>query len=161
MSARSWEITVATPIDAVWARFQDPAAMLPLLSAPADAVRIESVEGDGLVGTVITITARGPLGRRVRWVASIVEWVPPTDVVFGREARFVDVQDAGPFASWRHRHEFEAVDDRSTRIVDRITYRVGLGPLGWVADTLFVRRKLKAMFAHRHVKLLEIFGNRT
>ena len=79
-------------------------------------------------------------------------------LVFGEEARFTDEQESGPFRSWQHSHEFEAIDDRTTRLVDRITYTVGWGALGWIADKLVVAPKLRAMFRYRHAmtrKLLE------
>jgi hypothetical protein len=63
-------------------------------------------------------------------VAKIVQHKPPRAVVFGEEARFVDEQESGPFKAWRHEHDFERVDAKSTRVVDRITYRVGWGPIG-------------------------------
>ena len=108
-------------------------------------------------GSRIVITANGPLGR-VRWVAKIVQHKPPRAVVFGEEARFVDEQESGPFKAWRHEHDFERVDAKSTRVVDRITYRVGWGPIGWLADALVVRRQLRSMFRHRHAVLREQFG---
>jgi ligand-binding SRPBCC domain-containing protein len=99
----------------------------------------------------------GPLGR-VRWVARITQHQPPHAVVFGEEARFVDEQESGPFKFWRHEHEFERIDAKTTRIVDRLTYRVGYGPIGLVADVALVRPKLKRLFRYRHDqvrKLLE------
>ena len=100
------------------------------------------------VGSKIVIRAKGPFGA-VRWVAKIVEHHSPHAVVFGEEARFVDEQECGPFKSWRHEHEFERIDAKNTRAVDRVTYRVGYWPIGWIADFVFVRRKISAMFKHR------------
>jgi uncharacterized protein YbjT (DUF2867 family)/ligand-binding SRPBCC domain-containing protein len=57
---------------------------------------------------------------------------------FVRPAKFVDEQLRGPFARWRHEHRFEDQGD-STLITDRIDYEVPLGPLGRVADSLFLR----------------------
>jgi ligand-binding SRPBCC domain-containing protein len=142
---------VPAPLDRAWAFHQDVHAALPALSPPEAQVRIESAEPlPPRVGTVVTITARGPLGKRLRWVARYVEFVPPHPVAFGEEARFVDEQESGPFKSWRHAHEFEHVDEKTTRMLDRITYVVPFGPIGWIADALFVRRQIKAMFRHRH-----------
>ena len=149
--------TIAAPLAKVWAFHEDVARSLPALSPPADQVKLESVDLPPRVGMKVIILAKGPFGP-LRWVAKYVEHVPPHAVVFGEEARFVDEQESGPFKSWRHSHEFEAVDAKTTRMVDRITYRIGWGPLGWIADVLLVRRKLRAMFAHRHVmtrRLLE------
>lgn len=157
MPTREYITTIKAPLAAVWAFHEDVMRALPALSPPGDQVQLESVDLPQRVGSKLVIIAKGPLGK-VRWEARIVEHVPPHAVIFGQEARFVDVQDAGPFKAWRHSHEFESVDSSTTRLVDRITYTVGFGPLGWIADLLLVRRKLNAMFAHRHAmtrKLLE------
>jgi ligand-binding SRPBCC domain-containing protein len=44
-------------------------------------------------------------------------------------------------------------------MLDRVTYRVPLGPIGWIADVAFVRRHLTEMFRYRHEqtrKILEV-----
>ena len=148
MTILEFETIVAAPMEKVWAFFEDVERSLPALSPPGDQVTLESADVPPRVGSKIIIRAKGPLGA-VRWVAKIVEHVPPHAVVFGEEARFVDEQESGPFGYWRHEHELERLDGKTTRVLDRITYRVPFGPLGWIADLLVVRRKLKAMFAHR------------
>jgi ligand-binding SRPBCC domain-containing protein len=60
-----------------------------------------------------------------RMTSRITEFDPPH--------RFVDEMVRGPFAAFRHEHEFEANGTR-TRMTDVITYRTGLGPLGPLAD---------------------------
>ena len=52
-----------------------------------------------------------------------------------------------------HEHEFEAIDDKTTRIVDRVTYQVPFGPIGYFADLLFVRRSVRKMFEQRREAL--------
>ena len=42
----------------------------------------------------------------------------------------MDIQVKGPFVTWRHEHEFEAMDDQTTRIIDRITYKPPYGFFG-------------------------------
>jgi ligand-binding SRPBCC domain-containing protein len=156
MPTLEFEITVAAPLDVVWA-FHDDVANLPVLSAPESQVTLESADVPVRVGSRIVISATGPLGR-VRWVARIVEHTPPRAVVFGEEARFVDEQESGPFKTFRHEHDFERVGEKATRVVDRLTYRVGWGPIGWIADGLIVRRQLRSMFRRRHAVLCERFG---
>lgn len=157
MPLLTFETTIRAPLSAVWAFHDDPITGVPALSPPDARVEVESADVPVREGSRIIFTAQGPLGR-LRWVARIVEHRPPHAVVFGEEARFVDVQESGPFKYWRHEHEFEAVDQSSTRIVDRVSYSVGWGPLGWLADKLLVARKVREMFRHRHAatrKLLE------
>ena len=156
MSTLEFETTVASPLQKVWDFYENPATSLPLLSQPEDEVTIESVDFPLRVGSRLVIHTKSPIGR-IKWVAKIVEHRPPHAVVFGEEARFVDEQESGPFRSWRHEHDFERVDEKSTRIIDRITYRVPYGPVGWIADHLLVRPKLRAMFAHRHAQIARSF----
>jgi ligand-binding SRPBCC domain-containing protein len=156
MPVLEFDVTVAAPLGVVWA-FHDDVANLAALSPPEAGVRLESADVPVRVGSHIVFTASGPFSR-VRWVARIVEHTPPRAVVFGEEARFVDVQEAGPLRAWRHEHEFERVGEKATRVVDRVTYRVGWGPVGWLADVLFVRRQVRSMFRHRHAALRERFG---
>ena len=42
---------------------------------------------------------------------------------------------------------------------DVIHYKIPLGPLGVIANYLFVQKKLGSIFAFRRKKLIELFGN--
>ena len=155
MPTLEFECTIAAPLEKVWAFYQDPRGALPVLSPPEMEATVESADEPVREGSQVVI--RMKQGKRaIRWVGRIVEHRPPHPVAFGEEARFVDVQESGPFKSWRHEHEFEAVDSRSTRTVDRVTYRLPLGPLGWLLDALVVRKKLKQMFRYRHERTKQL-----
>lgn len=158
MPVLTFEITLAAPLADVWAFHEDVAAALPALSPPAAAVKIESADLPVAVGSRIVITARGPLGVRLRWVARIVEHTPPDPAANAVRAAFVDEQESGPFAQWRHEHRFEQLAPGTSLLTDRVTYRVPLGPLGVIADRLFVRRQITDMFRHRHGVMERTFG---
>ena len=149
MPVLEFETTIAAPLERVWAFYSDPVNALPALTPTNIRARLESADMPVQVGSRIILNIK-QMGRTMRWVAKIVEHRPPHAVAFGEEARFVDEQDAGPFARWRHEHDFERVDEKTTRMLDRVTYRVPLGPIGWVADVVFVRRRLNEMFRYRH-----------
>ena len=88
-------------------------------------------------------------GVPVRWRTRITDWQP------GR--RFVDEQESGPYALWRHTHEFEE-RGASTLMRDVVDYSEPLGPIGTVAHVLFVRRTLDRIFDFRRdaiVRLLD------
>jgi ligand-binding SRPBCC domain-containing protein len=76
----------------------------------------------------------------VQWRTRIDVWEP------GR--RFVDSQLRGPYRDWEHTHEFEPVEG-GTLLVDRVRYRLPLGPLGAFAHALVVRRDLERIFDYR------------
>jgi ligand-binding SRPBCC domain-containing protein len=121
---------------AIWNFHGDP-AVLALLTPPKKRVRVvERSETLGR-GARVVLEVR-QFGIPLRWISSFTEWEPPV--------RFVDVQEKGPFESWRHEHLFA-----DGRLVDRITYEVPLAHFGGrLVDVLFVRPDIVRMFAHRH-----------
>lgn len=141
-----------------------------VLPAPIDDVcgffsRAENLGPMTPAGATMRIATPRPLpvgaGERVeytlrvgpaplRWVTEFEAWDLPR--------RFVDVQVRGPFASWWHEHRFEPLADGSTQMDDTVYYRVPLGPLGWIADRLFVRPRLRAIFGFRAQALRLRFG---
>jgi ligand-binding SRPBCC domain-containing protein len=67
---------------------------------------------------------------------------------FDRPRMFVDEMVRGTFASFEHLHEFSSEND-GTRMVDVFTYRSPLGPLGRVADVLFLERYMRRFLDER------------
>jgi ligand-binding SRPBCC domain-containing protein len=86
-------------------------------------------------------------GVPLRWRSCITEWVPGV--------RFVDEQERGPYARWRHTHTFEARGD-ATLVGDVVDYALPLGPLGALARALFVRRTLERIFDFRQQAIRRI-----
>jgi ligand-binding SRPBCC domain-containing protein len=146
---------VPFPLAEVFRFFSDPTHLPGLMPAELDA-RISSIErvappppGDPSAagpGTEIHITFRvaPPLPLRARWVARIV--------AYQAGVAFEDVQAEGPFRSWHHRHAFRAerrdgVD--GTVVLDELRFEVGYGPLGAMAERLFVAPRMRAAFRHR------------
>lgn len=86
---------------------------------------------------------------RTEWIALITE--------FEWNHHFADIQKKGPFKRFQHRHEF-CVELRNgatgTVVRDLIEYDPGFGPLGDVAQRLFIAPALKQTFEYRQ-KMLE------
>jgi ligand-binding SRPBCC domain-containing protein len=80
-------------------------------------------------------------GIPIRWQTRIEIWEAPY--------RFVDTQAKGPYSLWEHTHLFEPDGDGATVIHDRVRYSIPYGPLGALADRLFVRHDLKRIFDFR------------
>ena len=77
--------------------------------------------------------------------------------VFEPGSRFIDVQANGPYALWRHLHEFIDAPG-GTLIRDRVEYALPLGPLGQLAHALFVRRQLEQIFDFRRGIIEQVFA---
>jgi ligand-binding SRPBCC domain-containing protein len=107
------------------------------------------------VGTLIVTSFRmfPFLPLRAQWIARIV--------AFDWNHYFADEQRKGPFQRWHHRHQFQA-EARSgvagTLVKDVIDYEVGFGPLGALANALFIERQMRAMFASRQKTLPQLLA---
>lgn len=151
MPTLTFTLELDCPLDDLWAFHADVSRALPLLSPPDSDVRIIDADLPARVGQRVHLNVRGPLGKRLDWIAKIVAFDAPATSPDGRRiAGFVDEQLSGPMASWRHEHLMEELAPNRCRLTDVVTYRVSLGPLGRIADKLFVRRQITAMFRHRH-----------
>ena len=152
--AEQW---VPYPVEQVFAFFSDP-ANLPRILPPGQRARIDQVRQvappDGLggagVGTEIEISLCPVpfLPIRAKWVARITG--------FARNQFFVDEQIKGPFKKWLHRHEFEAREQAGqagTVLRDIVEFDAGFGPLGNIAEALFIQRQLQGTFTHRQQAL--------
>ena len=121
---------------ALWEFHRDPAA-LERLTPPEKKIRVVERPREMHAGARVVLRVR-QFGLWLTWISLIEVWEP--------ETRFVDVQEKGPFASWRHEHLFF-----EGRLLDRVTYEVPLAMVGGrLAERALVRPDLERMFAHRH-----------
>ena len=88
-------------------------------------------------------------GLPLRWRTVIREWSPGLG--------FVDEQERGPYALWRHEHHFAPLGD-GTLMTDRVVYRLPLGPLGHLAHAVWVRSALTRIFDYRADRVRELVG---
>lgn len=150
---------VSAPLERVFRFFADP-HNLSVISPPSSGARLKTLklsppnlplvagsERMAGAGSEITISFRLLPYFPVRgsWTARIIEfeWLD----------HFRDVQVSGPFEMFDHTHSFrgEVRDEKpGTVIHDRVLYEVGVGPLGVLANALFVRMLLNQMFTYRH-----------
>jgi ligand-binding SRPBCC domain-containing protein len=130
---------IARPLAEVFEFFAD-AANLEALTPPYLRFRILSplpipMEPGARIDYALSL-----FGVPLRWRTRITDWRPGV--------QFVDEQESGPYAFWRHTHRFEARGDY-TLVHDLVEYREPLGPLGALAHALFVRRTLDFIFNYR------------
>jgi ligand-binding SRPBCC domain-containing protein len=121
---------------ALWEFHRDPAA-LERLTPPEKEIQVVERPREMRAGARVVLRVR-QFGVFLTWVSLIEVWEP--------ETRFVDVQEKGPFKSWRHEHLFF-----EGRLLDRVTYEVPLAMAGGrLADLALVRPDLKHLFEYRH-----------
>ena len=125
------------PVEAVFA-FHERDDILSLLLPPWQRGRVNSRTGGLQVGARVEFRL---------WIGPVpVTWIA-VHTAYEHNRLFVDEQEKGPFAYWRHQHIFEPDGDGSI-LRDEIDYSVplGLDPLlGWL-----IERDLRRMFKFRH-----------
>ncbi len=91
------------------------------------------------------------LGDTVTWEArhlGLVQRLTSKMTRVERPRLFVDEMVKGAFASFTHLHEFE--DARGgTLMIDTFVYRSPLGPLGVIADKVFLERYMRRLLTER------------
>jgi ligand-binding SRPBCC domain-containing protein len=90
-------------------------------------------------GDEVTWEARH-FGVKQRLTSRVTRCEPP--------CLFEDIQVHGAFASFKHVHRFEAIAG-GTRMIDEFDYRSPLGPLGRLADALFLERYMRDLLLDR------------
>jgi len=110
------------------------------LSPPWDRIEVLSEHGGIEDGARLTLKLSVP-PFSLPWVAVHEEYEE------GR--RFVDVQESGPFAHWRHEHLFNPAGNGRSVLVDRIDYELPFGRAGDLALGSYTHRKLLRTFRYR------------
>ncbi len=136
-------------MDTAWAFFSSPKNLPLITPAWLDFQMTNAVPEVMHAGAIITYTIRPMLGLKVRWATEITHAEAPR--------LFVDEQRFGPYRFWHHQHHFRPVAG-GTEVEDLVHYALPFGPLGRLAHTLTVRRRLEAIFAFRRQALAERFG---
>jgi ligand-binding SRPBCC domain-containing protein len=86
-------------------------------------------------------------GLPVRMTSKITELNAPH--------HFVDEIQEGPFKRWHHRHEFFP-SNGGTRMRDEVHYSLPLGPIGAVADRVFVGRYMTRLLRDQNGYIREL-----
>jgi ligand-binding SRPBCC domain-containing protein len=128
----------ATVADLV--RFHSAADALRLLTPPPIVLQVVRDDRTGLTrGEIAFRLWFGPLP--VRWVAAHEPGSYP--------AVFADRMVSGPLASWRHEHDFRAVEG-GVELLDVVTYSHRSGWRGLLTRLAFDGPALRAVFWYRH-----------
>lgn len=97
-------------------------------------------------------------GDSVTWEAihfGIKQRLTAKVTVMNRPYRFEDIMIKGAFHSFKHIHEF-IEQENGTLMIDYFQYRSPLGPLGILADKLFLEKYMQEFIVRRSVALRKV-----
>lgn len=89
---------------------------------------------------------------KTNWVTEITQ--------VKEKAFFIDEQRFGPYAMWHHEHWFEELGNGNTLMKDKISYKIPFGFLGHIAQILFIKKQLQAIFEYRYAILDGTFNGK-
>lgn len=117
-------------------------------STPGTSERAVAGATSGLIG----------LGDEVTWRArhfGVTQHLTVRITELDRPLHFQDVMLRGAFARMRHDHEFseDKLAPGTTLMTDRFDFSAPLGPLGRLAETLFLTRYLRRFLLQRNALL--------
>lgn len=100
-------------------------------------------------GMIITYIVSPVLGIKLNWM---------TEITHVKEHEyFVDNQVFGPYALWHHEHHFKEIKG-GVLMTDILHYAIPYGPVGTLANKLFVGNEVKNIFIHREKAIHKMFG---
>jgi ligand-binding SRPBCC domain-containing protein len=143
---------IPVPLHEAWDFFSNP-ANLQAITPPGMGFRIVSkFHGEQMYpGQIIEYKVRPMLNIPVYWMTEITHVSEPNF--------FIDEQRFGPYSLWHHQHHFREVRG-GVEMTDIVHYKIPLGFIGDIANSLFVKKKLKEIFDYRYCAVEEFFGEK-
>ncbi len=100
-------------------------------------------------GQIIAYKVSPFKGVKMNWVTEITH-------VKDKEY-FVDEQRFGPYKMWHHKHFIKPITN-GVEMIDIIDYKIPMGFIGDIMNSLVIKNKLKEIFNFRYKKLEELYG---
>lgn len=101
-------------------------------------------------GMIISYNVRPVFGIKTKWVTEITH--------IHEKEYFVDEQRVGPYTIWHHQHRIKPLENGVVLMEDTVSYKPPFGFLGSIANSLFIRNKIKEIFAYREIAVERKFG---
>lgn len=152
MAVHSLRTEQRLPVDIkqAWDFFSSPANLSVITPSKMDFRIISKHHGNKMYpGQLIEYTVKPVLGVPLYWMTEITHVEP--------QRFFVDEQRYGPYSLWHHQHHFREIDG-GVEMTDIVHYKIPLGWLGDIANTIFVKKQLAEIFDYRFRKVEELFG---
>ena len=152
MAAHSIKTVQKIPIslDMAWEYFSNPANLQAITPESMGFKVISKHYGEKMyAGQIIEYSVRPVMNIPIYWMTEITQ-------VKDKEY-FIDEQRFGPYTLWHHQHHFKAIEG-GVEMTDIVHYKNPLWIFGKIANSLFIKKKLKEIFNFRFRKVEEIFG---
>lgn len=144
------EKLIPVGIKECWDFFKDPNNLAEITPDEMGfSITSPPFNGKLYAGQIITYKVSPVLGIPINWMTEITNVNAPYS--------FIDSQLVGPYNVWHHQHHFKETS-QGTLMKDVVNYSIPFGPLGSLADFLFVKAKLNRIFDYREEKIDEIFN---
>lgn len=133
-----------------WEFFSSPANLQHITPANLGFNIISKHHGQSMYpGQIIEYTVRPVLNIPLYWMTEITHVEPLR--------YFVDEQRYGPYSLWHHQHHFKEVPG-GVQMTDIVHYKIPFWFLGDIANSLFVKKQLKAIFDFRFAAVGQRWG---
>ncbi len=137
-------------LEEAWDFFSNPMNLKEITPSHMNFIVESKYQGPVVyAGQVIQYTVSPILGIPMKWCTEI------TNVV--DKSYFVDEQRFGPYSFWHHQHRFTAITN-GVKMEDILHYKVPMGFLGRIVDSLFISNQVDNIFKYRNKVLIERFG---
>jgi ligand-binding SRPBCC domain-containing protein len=135
-------------IEKAWDFFSSPTNLSKITPAELKFKILSTDLTKVYAGQVIEYKVHPVLGIPLYWMTEITH--------VEHHKYFVDDQRYGPYNMWHHQHHFKAVEG-GVEMTDIVHYKLPFWIFGDIANTLFVKAKLKEIFDYRIKRVAEIF----
>ncbi len=135
-------------IEHAWDFFSNPANLSRITPPEMNFIIKTKLPEKVYPGMIIVYTVSPLAGIPMKWVTEITHVNEPHF--------FVDEQRTGPYAIWHHEHHFEKVAG-GVMMTDKLYYKVPMGILGNLVDSMMIRKKVEGIFIHREKALNQLF----
>lgn len=139
---------VPARLNEVWDFFSSPANLSKITPAEMGFIITSPTQFEMYPGMFITYKVSPVAGIKLNWVTEITQ--------LRILKYFVDEQRQGPYSIWHHEHHFKEVEG-GVEMRDILYYKVPFGFAGRLADKIFVRNRVKQIFAFRNQRINELF----
>ena len=142
-TTKTYSSTIPAPVDELLAWHRNPGALNRLMPP---WIKVEIKETDGSIEPGSKVRLRVPLAGPVG-----TDWLIRHESLDDGSG-FADIQQDGPFTSWRHDHRFLPDTERTSVLEDRLAYGLPAGPAGEAVAGGRISDMLDRMFAMRHLR---------